>query len=601
MSTSIKRIALVAVAALGLGVLSVAPSQAADNVLLKYTTGDATAAAPYNTGTGVAGAFNYVTVTADTWSATAGTDYVITTDSTFVGSDGGTISADKKALVGNVLGNKIQVATPSVGTVTVSYWKRTAGVLAATAAETVVITVNATKQTSTYSAANSSAILAKGETTTAPTVDAVVTAVATANPDTAVATVKVVLKDALKAALNDTVTATIVSGSANVLVLTGNDTTTVGVAGDATSRATAIASSSALTTFGTAYVLIFSNGISGPASVKISLSDGTVVATKSVTFSSTTVASITPTVNYALVTRDDGQPTDGVTTSTYPTSAAVTLVLKDASGYAISGASITSVTPDVTTYISSAQCSGTTDSTGSIDCSVTPVAGKYGKTVLTFKSGTVSATATLTTAAAKASSIAITGPASVEAGSLVEFTFTAKDASGNAIADGSYLPAAFIKSATSSAANYAFAAADTITVTNGVASVKVYAPYISGTWKTTWTLQGTAATASAVAVGTNNVAAAIAGSKIVVDVAISNAAVDAATDAANEAAQAASDATDAALAAADAADAATTKAQEAVDAVATLSAQVSKLITALKAQITTLTNLVIKIQKKVKA
>ena len=53
--------------------------------------------------------------------------------------------------------------------------------------------------------------------------------------------------------------------------------------------------------------------------------------------------------------------------------------------------------------------------------------------------------------------------------------------------------------------------------------------------------------------------------------------------------------------AADAADAATTKAQEAVDAVATLSAQVSKLITALKAQITTLTNLVIKIQKKVKA
>ena len=62
-----------------------------------------------------------------------------------------------------------------------------------------------------------------------------------------------------------------------------------------------------------------------------------------------------------------------------------------------------------------------------------------------------------------------------------------------------------------------------------------------------------------------------------------------------------SDATDAALAAADAADAATTKAQEAVDAVATLSAQVSKLITALKAQITTLTNLVIKIQKKVRA
>jgi hypothetical protein len=599
MSTTIKRIALVAVAALGLGVLSVAPSQAAANTLLKYKSGDAAASGDLNTGTGVAGAFNYVTVTAETWSATAGNDYVITTDSTFLGATGANsvIATDKKSIIGSAGANDIQVATPAVGTVTVSYWKRTAGVLAATAAETVVITVNATKQTSTYSAANSTAILAKGETVTAPSVDAVVTAVSTINLETAVATVIVNLKDALKGAYNDTVTATVVSGSANVKVLKDSESTTVG---NTANVAAGTASSSTLTTNGAAYVLIFSSGISGPASVKISLADGTVVATKSVTFSSTVVASITPTVNYALVTGDAGAPTDG-TVAGVPTSAAVTLVLKDASGYAISGASISSVTPDVTTYITAGSCSGTTDSTGSIDCSVTPVAGKYGKTVLTFKSGTVTATATLTTAAAKASSISITGPAAVEAGSLVEFTFAAKDASGNAIADGDYLPGAFIKTATSSAANFAFAATDTISVTAGVATVKVYAPYISGTWKTTWTLQGTAATASAVAVGTNNVAAAIAGSKIVVDVAITNAAVDAATDAANEAAQAASDATDAALAAADAADAATTKAQEAVDAVATLSAEVSKLITALKAQITTLTNLVIKIQKKVKA
>jgi hypothetical protein len=42
-------------------------------------------------------------------------------------------------------------------------------------------------------------------------------------------------------------------------------------------------------------------------------------------------------------------------------------------------------------------------------------------------------------------------------------------------------------------------------------------------------------------------------------------------------------------------------AQEAVDAVAELSAQVTSLISALRAQITALTNLVVKIQKKVKA
>jgi len=80
-----------------------------------------------------------------------------------------------------------------------------------------------------------------------------------------------------------------------------------------------------------------------------------------------------------------------------------------------------------------------------------------------------------------------------------------------------------------------------------------------------------------------------------------NSSVDAATDAANEATDAANAATDAALAAADAADAATAAAQDASDAVAALSASVEKLVASLKAQITSLTNLVIKIQKKVKA
>ena len=74
-----------------------------------------------------------------------------------------------------------------------------------------------------------------------------------------------------------------------------------------------------------------------------------------------------------------------------------------------------------------------------------------------------------------------------------------------------------------------------------------------------------------------------------------------AADAAAEATDAANAATDAANAAAEAADAATAAAQDAADAVAALSAQVATLITGLKAQLTALTNLVIKIQKKVKA
>jgi hypothetical protein len=75
----------------------------------------------------------------------------------------------------------------------------------------------------------------------------------------------------------------------------------------------------------------------------------------------------------------------------------------------------------------------------------------------------------------------------------------------------------------------------------------------------------------------------------------------AATDAAAEATDAANAATDAANAAAEAADAATAAAQDAADAVAALSAQVATMMAQLKAQLTALTNLVIKIQKKIKA
>ena len=74
-----------------------------------------------------------------------------------------------------------------------------------------------------------------------------------------------------------------------------------------------------------------------------------------------------------------------------------------------------------------------------------------------------------------------------------------------------------------------------------------------------------------------------------------------AVDAANEATDAANAATDAANAAAEAADAATAAAQDAQAAVAELATKVASLIAGIKAQITTLTNLVIKIQKKVKA
>jgi trimeric autotransporter adhesin len=129
-----------------------------------------------------------------------------------------------------------------------------------------------------------------------------------------------------------------------------------------------------------------------------------------------------------------------------------------------------------------------------------------------------------------------------------------------------------------------------------------------------------AATITAIATATNAEHAALAGfaasgAQIDATVAAGNstatlavipatAAVDAAqaaSDAAAEATDAANAATDAANAAAEAADAATAAAQDAADAVAALSASVATMVSDLKKQITSLTNLVIKIQRKVKA
>ena len=142
---------------------------------------------------------------------------------------------------------------------------------------------------------------------------------------------------------------------------------------------------------------------------------------------------------------------------------------------------------------------------------------------------------------------------------------------------------------------YAFSAgSDTLTASlistsalTGVKKYTVYMPAASGAVKITAT-GGTALSAAG--------QVAVSATATVV-----NSSVDAATDAANEATDAANAATDAALAAADAADAATAAAQDASDAVAALSATVATLVASLKAQITSLTNLVIKIQKKVKA
>jgi hypothetical protein len=571
--TTFKRIALVAVAALGFGMLSVAPSSAtANNTVLKFVSGGDGMGSFDNAGYGIAGAFNFVNLSADTFTASANNDYVVTTDGTFgTVSSAGTVAADRKSFTA-AAGTTFQVMTPAVGTVTVNYWKRTAGVLAATAFEKVTITVTATAQKGTFSAANSTSIINSGETIVA-TADATVTGVATADTGTAAATIVVTLADALKLAINDTVTATLISGGANVRTFSDSSTiTTNGVPGTV--------SSSALSVGGKAYVSVFANGIPGPAQIRITLSDGTTLATETVTFASTVVATLEATVVKKYVSSSSG-------------TGAMTVVAKDAAGNVINGAVITA-TSGTTTAITATTASATT-SAGKATFDLNAASGTAaGASVITFKSGTASTTATITAAGVLATVLTITPSAdTANAGDKITYTMTVADANGP-LADGDYVAKFVSAPVTSNGAAGAFAT-DTITVKDGVATSEIFLPFVAGNYTSTWTLKGTAGTATA------DLSAALAGSKITSTVVVANPGVDAATDAANEATDAANAATDAALAAAEAADAATSAAQEASDAVAALSESVTKLIAGLQSQIKSLAAVVAKIAKKVKA
>jgi hypothetical protein len=191
----------------------------------------------------------------------------------------------------------------------------------------------------------------------------------------------------------------------------------------------------------------------------------------------------------------------------------------------------------------------------------------------------------------------LTAKSTFNPGDAMVVAVTAKDASGNPVVDGSPTPTLSANKAIGGSSNtnqitfgtYLGGMVTTRTIVSGVVlrADLYYAPAASGEFTITG-LSGNA-TASRISVtGT------------VGDDAATTAAT-AAGDAAAEATDAANAATDAANAAAEAADAATAAAQDAADAVAALATQVSEMVNALKKQITSLTNLVIKIQKKVKA
>jgi hypothetical protein len=629
--TTIKRIALVSVAALGFGVLSVVPSNATASAV-DFSVSAATASqltGDTATATSVVATLSYqasaatdsVTVTASLFSAknADGTNMTsgvaqpnldvndTTTAQVYSGgvstlvlkaaNGGAAIANDTAANVvptntGGVVvklrvflnaptkaGTYVVRLTPTIGS------GSTAGSLQSAAAQTVTITVTAAPADDLV-AATATSILNAGETASA-TADATVTADRTASTTVAAATIKVTLSNKAALAANESFTAVIAGpGILGSGANTGAGTPPVISGPNATARI--------LTVKNGDVVQVFPDGTSGVATITIASLLGVELAKETVTFFGA-AATVAATVKKAVI---------GVGTA----ADVLSVVVKDSAGVSVSNLSALSVVSSDITLVANAygQAIGSySTTTGAYLIPVT--AAKAGSVKLTV-STKASSTGTGVDAAAVDLRVGSSTPASVAVttdknsyapGEKATITISLKDSTGLDLAAGNY---ASIFAAGGIAANYTVGGgSDTTTATyvngyaDGAATYTVYMPVTEGDVKFSWTTGSVAATSGAGLATANQ---AVAGS---VTVSVSSPSTAAATDAANEATDAANAATDAALAAAEAADAATTAAQEASDAVAALSESVTQLIAGLQAQIKSLAAVVAKIAKKVKA
>jgi trimeric autotransporter adhesin len=635
--TTFKRIALVTVAALGFGVMSVAPSNAAinqDTLTLSAAT-SAQTTAETSTSTAAVATVSFLGSTLDSMSVTASLVSgpagntalpvlsLVETASAYIDADTN-VPADKGYAVlsntavkvvaadstkvttakfrvflgtGVTAGNDgvaAAVAPTVAGTYVVKLTPAAvSGSLAASTAQTLTITVTKAASQSTTASAASTVLLAKGETITSAVVDVddVVTGSKSIVANSPIGSIVVTQYSA-------TGVATSADGESITATITGAGLLGAGTQSDATTNSASATGRTILAKKGEV-IAIFGDGTSGKGTITITTAAGLLLATKTVTFYDNTPTTLVATVKKAY-------PAAGKTTSKV-----FSVVVNDASANFVGNATVTAYPTDTATTVASqtAQACSLNATASAYDC---PVLGgsstKFGAVAYTVKAVGVDAAKTVVTGTASvtfadiiATSVTITGDATGTPGATVTYTLKAMEKNGYPVADTTYngvesVGGSFWEEIETSgwSATGPFLLNETITTLSGVATSKGVLP-IAGKATGTWTLKGDGTAAAGA------IAKAISATDIVVSTDVTNPGVDAAAAAAEEATAAANDATDAALSAAEAAEAATAMAQEAVDAVAELSASVTKLISALRAQITTLTNLVVKIQKKVKA
>jgi hypothetical protein len=614
--TTFKRVALVAVAALGFGLLSVIPSTAAlqsgaGTVLYNYGPTDSPSK-PAITISADAGTNKAILVMKDEFYSTAGGDVDTLTVSavTNVRNAAGALNPTYPTWRGGGgdFANLVNAnATRLADTSKVTFTSIEAGVTSGEAildftptyAGTYVFRITATSGWSydwtvvavvadtTLNVAKSTSVLIAGNAA----------APAVASTDDVVVAAKAANTGAGSQAAYAVVTAKNAAGttlaSQPALTVTVSGPGLVGIGTDRTAlvpqgRAVTGAAANGL-------VGIFSDGTAGTAVVTIS-TGSTVLSTETVTFYGA-AASITATVNRSVITF-------GTSNARWYDGNNVSIVAKDAAGVTIPGAQfkLSTAATSCGVWQTNAVTSGNTGVYGIAagDCVATVTSNEVSTVTTTVK--------TIVTGTPSKATVAFSKD-TYYVGEAIKITVSYKDAAGANSGAGVYGAAlgssvsltadrgavggtVISATANNDDATMAAAANGAIDLSNATFS-KATAPLVPGTLTLSFTdVAGNVITKTASVIGDTTAA--------------DNA--QAATDAAAEAIDAANAATDAANAAAEAADAATAAAQDAADAVAALSVQVSEQIAELKAQndalrkqLIALTNLIIKIQKKVKA
>lgn len=568
---SFKKIAIGIAAALSFSALSAVPAHAAVNAdtfvidaVSDTVTAGESATAIVTVGFLAQGLTDTVTVTSSVLSLPAGvakfaTFSVEETTSAVVVLGSGNYSADVASTSSSATYVTAKLkATVDVPTVAGTYVFKFTPTLKTgstgavnSAAVTWTVTVNAADVKA--SPATSTSILNAGETTSA-TADATVYASKTVSADAA-AVVVVTQKNAAGSTVAESLTA-IVSGPG--MIGAGSNPTTITSQGRA------------LTLAAGQHIGIFADGTAGVGTVTITTQSGVVLATESVTF-------------YGDIARIVATSTKSVI-ATGSNSDVISAVAYDAAGVTVGAGTLYATSADLSVVNNSATSATIVNGVAKF-----PATGvKTGvANVIVYNGANVGIVSNPVAVRVEgtATSVKISfDKAQYLPGEAATITVQVLDATGLPMSPKTY---SNLFAAGGIAPSYAFGAGSAdltgvsvTTDTETVKTYKVFMPLVQNTVKVSATGGSSLPVAGQVVISAEAI--------------VEDSAQKAALDAANDAVKAAQDATDAAVQASE-------KAELANLAVAALSLEVNKLIAGLKKQLTTLTNLIIKIQKKVKA